>query len=282
MTRFLQTCLVVTATLALASCSAISIVYNNAPGFVAGEIDDAFALNDAQSAQVDAALQDFFDWHRQQELARYQQMLNDAALSIADGISAAEYLAIYDDVRSAGQRSLLRIIDDLHGLTATLTPAQIDRYDQYFRERSEKYRDYLEMSSQQRQIFTEEWIIDKLEEWFGELEDLQYEKIVARLRQLPEVRMAWISLRQARHQAFIDALRNAPGTGLSQQQLQHILLDTDSDYARAYEPQRLAYRQAFAQMIADVSGWLGKAQIRHAVERMREYEKIVIELQENG
>jgi len=281
MQQFCHTCLVIAATLALASCSAINIVYDNAPTFVASEVDDAFDLNDAQNVQVDAALQSFFDWHRQQELARYQQMLNDAALAIADGISAAEYLAIYDAVRSAGKRSLLRMIDELHGLTATLTPAQIDRYDQYFRERSEKYQDYLEMSSQQRQIFTEEWIIDKMEEWFGELEDLQYEKIVARLRQLPEVRVAWIAFREARHQAFIDALRKAPGTGLSKQQLQHILLDTDSEHARAYEPQRLAYRQAFAQMLADVSGWLGKAQIRHAVERMREYEKIVIELQDN-
>ena len=124
-------------------------------------------------------------------------------------------------------------------------------------------------------------IIDKLEEWCGELSELQYEKIALRLRQLPEVRLAWIGLRAARHQAFIDALRKASGTGMSQQQLQHILLDKDSDYARVYEPQRLAYRQAFAQMIEDVSGWLDKAQIRHAVERMHEYEKIVIELQEN-
>jgi len=282
MKLLLHTCLVVVATLTLGGCSAVNIVYNNAPTFAAGEIDDAFDLNDAQSVQVDAALERFFDWHRQQELAHYQQMLNDAALAIADGISAAEYLAMYDEVRSAFRRSLLRMIDDLHGLTATLTPAQIDHYDQYFRNRSEKYQDYLEMSSQQRQIFAEEWIIDKLEEWFGELSELQYEKIALRLRQLPEVRLAWINLREARHQAFIDALRKAPGTGLSQQQLQHILLDEDSEYARIYEPQRLAYRQAFAQMIEDVSGWLDKAQIRHAVERMHEYEKIVIELQENG
>jgi hypothetical protein len=35
-------------------------------------------------------------------------------------------------------------------------------------------------------------------------------------------------------------------------------------------------------MIEEVSGWLDRAQIRHAVERMHEYEKIVIELQQNG
>jgi hypothetical protein len=281
MTRLLHICLVVAAALALASCSAIDIVYNNAPSFVGGELEDALDLNDEQRAEVDAGLRRFFDWHRQQELARYRQMLDDAALAIEDGTSATEYLAIYDEVRAAWGRSLLRLIDDLHGLAATLTPAQIDHYDQYFREKSEKHQDYLEMSSQQREVFSEERIIEQLEDWFGKLEELQREKIAARLRQLPEVRPVWIAFREARHQALIAALRKSLGSGPSRQELRHILLDTDSAYARVYEPQRIAYREAYAQMIEEVSGWLNKAQLRHAVERMHEFEEIVTELQDN-
>jgi hypothetical protein len=282
MSRVLHTWLVVVATLALGSCSAINIVYNNAPSFVGGEIEDALDLNDEQRVQLDARLQRSFDWHRQQELARYRVMLNHAALAIEDGISAEEYLAIYNDVHAAWERSLLRLIDDLHGLTATLTAAQIDSYDRYFRERSEKYQDYLEMSPQQREIFDTEQILEQLEDWTGRLEELQLEKITARLRQLPQRRLAWINYREARHQALIAALRKAPDSGLSAQQLQHILLDTSSEYARAYEPQRIAYHQAYAQMIEAVSGWLNRAQIAHAVERMREFEDIVIELQQNS
>lgn len=279
--RFLHTCLVVAATLAMASCSAIDIVYNNAPSFVGGEIEDALDLDDEQRVQVDAGLQRFFDWHRQQELPRYRELLDHAALAIGDGIGAAEYLAIYNDVHAAWERSLLRLIDDLHGLTASLTPAQIDHYDQYFRERSEKYQDFLEMSLQQREIFTEEQNIEQLEHWTGKLEELQIEKIAARLRQLPQRRLAWIDFREARHHALIAALRKAPDSGLSVQQLQHILLGTSSEYARIYEPQRIAYHQAYAQMIEAVSGGLNRAQIAHAVERLREFEEIVIELQQN-
>jgi len=282
MMRFLHTCLVVAATLAMASCSAIDIVYNNAPSFVGGEIEDALDLDDEQRVQVDAGLQRFFDWHRQQELPRYRELLDHAALAIGDGIGAAEYLAIYNDVHAAWERSLLRLIDDLHGLTASLTPAQIDHYDQYFRERSEKYQDFLEMSLQQREIFTEEQNIEQLEHWTGKLEELQIEKIAARLRQLPQRRLAWIDFREARHHALIAALRKAPDSGLSVQQLQHILLGTSSEYARIYEPQRIAYHQAYAQMIEAVSGGLNRAQIAHAVERLREFEEIVIELQENS
>jgi hypothetical protein len=282
MTRLLHTCLVIAVTLVLASCSAIDIVYNNAPSFVGGEVEDALDLNEEQRVQVDAGLQRFFGWHRQQELARYRIQLDQAALAIEDGISAEEYLAIYNNVHAAWERSLLRLIDDLHGLTATLTPAQIDHYDQYFRKRSEKHQEYQEMSSQQREIFREERMIEQLEDWTGKLEELQYEKIAARLRQLPQRRLAWIDFREERHQALIAALRKAPDGGLSVQQLQHILLDTDSAYARVYEPQRIAYHQAYAHMIEEVSGWLNKAQIAHAVERVREFEEIVIELQEDG
>jgi len=282
MTRLLHSWLVVAAALALASCSAADIVYDNAPSFVGAEIESALDLDDAQRAEVDAGLQRFFAWHREHELERYRVMLNHAALAIEDGISADEYSAIYADVHAAWERSLLRLIEDLHGLTASLTPAQIDNYDRYFREHSEKYQDYLEMSPQQREIFSAEQIIEQLEDWTGRLEELQVEKITARLGGLPQRRLAWFDFREARHRALLAALREAPDGGLSVAQLQYVLLDPTSPYARVYEPQRIAYHRAYAQMIAEVSGWLTSAQIAHAVERMREFEEIIIELQQNG
>ena len=79
-------------TLLAAGCSAVSVIYNNAPSYLAGELEDAFDLDDAQSAELDRRMQEFFVWHRREELALYQQFLEEAALNAADGISAEEFL----------------------------------------------------------------------------------------------------------------------------------------------------------------------------------------------
>jgi len=275
MRRFYFFCFIIIATLLTVSCSAINYAYNNAPSFIAGELDDAFDLDNAQQHQLDERLREFFAWHRQHELPRYQQFMNAAAITIADGVTAAEFLEISADLRLAWRRLLTRAIEDLGDLALTLTPAQIEHYQQYFHDDAEDHRDYLQMSVQQRQIFRAKRGIKRLQNWFGKFSKKQREKISLRLKQLPEFYPAWITYRKARQQALVDALRKMKTEGLSRQQLKFILLDPTSDYASVFEPARQAYWQAYAKMIEDIGDRLSKAQLRHAVNRLQNYSDIV-------
>jgi hypothetical protein len=282
MRRFFFLCLVSIVTLLTAGCSALGFAYNNAPSFVASELEDAFDLDDAQQRELDLRLQTFFAWHRQQELPRYQQTMEVAATTIADGITAAEFLEINAELRLAWQRALTQAIDDLGDLALTLSAAQIDHFQQYFQDESSEDRDYLQMSAQQREIFRVQRGLKRLQDWFGKLDETQREKISLRLQQLPEFYPAWISYRQARQQALLDALRAAATGGLSRQQLKFILLDPASDYARRFEPLRSAYWQSYAQALADIGGLLRKTQLQHAVNRLRDYADTVADLASNN
>ncbi|HUV23110.1 MAG TPA: DUF6279 family lipoprotein [Gammaproteobacteria bacterium] len=281
MRRFHLLCFVTITTLLTAGCSVLGFAYNNAPSFVASELDNAFDLDEAQQSKLDLRLQKFFAWHRQQELPRYQQSMNVAAITIADGITAAEFLEIYDELRLAWRRSLTQAVDDLDDLALTLSAAQIEHFQQYFHDEAEEYRDYLQMSAQQREIFRVQRGLKRLQDWFGKLDELQREKISLRLRQLPEFYPAWINYREARQRALLDALRAAATEGLSRQQLKFILLDPESDYARSFEPLRKAYWQAYAQAIEDIGGILRKTQLRHAVNRLQDYADTVADLASN-
>ena len=164
--------------LMLANCSMIELAYNKAPSFIAGELDEAFDLNESQSSQLNSRLEQFFTWHRKEELGRYQQLLERASQSIADGITAAEFLKLNDDIRIAWRRSLAKAIDSLGDLALTLTQEQIEHYQRYYREHSKEHRDYLEMSAQQREIYRVNRSIDLLEKWFGEFEFINREQDV--------------------------------------------------------------------------------------------------------
>jgi hypothetical protein len=274
MQRIVPACVSLVTALLLAGCSAIDFAYNNAPGFVASEANDAFDLNDAQKAEVEARLQRFFSWHRQQELPRYREFLESAAVTIADGVSATEFLEMSDELRRAWQRSLARGIEDLSDLARSLTPQQIEHYEQYFRDNSSEYDDYLQMSAQQREIFRVQRGLERLEDWFGDFGYIQRKQISERLQQLPDFYSDWIRYREARQRAFVKALRAASTSDISQQQWHFILLDPSTDYALAFEQARRAYWQTYAQMIEDISKGFSKAQLRHAVERLRTYAEI--------
>ena len=78
MKRIYQLCFATACSLILAGCGMIDLAYNNAPSIVSSKIDDAFDLDARQNTQLDSRLDQFFVWHREEELIRYQQLLDQA------------------------------------------------------------------------------------------------------------------------------------------------------------------------------------------------------------
>lgn len=271
-------CFAAACSLILAGCSMIDIAYNNAPTLVSSEIDDAFDLDSLQNNQLDSRLEQFFVWHREEELIRYQQLLDQAALAAADGITAAEFMSLNRDIRLAWRRSLEKAIDSFGDLAVTLTPQQIENYQQYHRESFSEFNDYLEKSAQQREIFRVSRTYDRLEDWYGDFDEFQEDKIILRLQQVPDIYEPWLRYREARQQAFISVLNRAATTGIGQAELRTALLDPSTEYALAYEPLRQSYWQAFAIALEDINRWLTREQRQRAVNKLRKYAQVAARL----
>jgi hypothetical protein len=260
--------------LALSGCGAVAdLAYDSAPTYVASELEDAFDLDDAQIRQLDGRLVDFFDWHRAQELVRYREVLEAAATASADGIEAAEFMRLRGEIRAAWRRSFDKAIDSLGDLAVNLDPEQIDRFDTWFREGSREFEEYLEKSPQQREIIRVEEHLDRLENWFGDFDFETRKKVRARLEQLPDLYEPWLRYRSARHQALVSALRDIARDGPDPDRLKAVI-SPDSDYARAYEPARVAFWQAYAVVLEDVSGWVSERQLQRVASKLRDYAEI--------
>ena len=273
--RYALLCLLL---LALSACSAIDWAYNNAPSFVAGEFVDAFDLDDGQSDLLEARLDDFFAWHRARELLRYQAVLERAADDARDGVAASEFLWLIEELRAARQRALSRALDDFGDLAANLSEAQIDHFAERLRERAEESREYLEKSAQQREIIRVERNLERLQDWFGDFDWELERRARERLARLPDLYEPWFTYRDARQAAMLAALRGGGDGPAIRARLKRGLLDPDTDYARAFEPARQAYWQAFAAALADISSWLSPRQHRAAAERLQRYERILVSL----
>ena len=282
MRRIFHLCCIATCTLILAGCGMIDLAYNNGSTLVANEIDNAFDLSEAQNDQLDSRLDQFFEWHRKEELIRYQQLLDQAALATANGITAAEFMDLNKGIRLAWQRSLEKAIDSLGDLAVTLTPQQIENYQQYHRESLGKFDDYLQKTTQQREIFRVTRNYDRLEDWFGDFDEFQEDKIAARLQQLPDIYEPWLRFREARQRALIGILNNASSNGISTTELKTVLLDPTTEYSLAFEPLRQSYWQAYAVAMEDINGWLTSGQRQHAATRLRKYAQVAARLGNQG
>ncbi len=271
MKRAQRLLLVPILTLGLGGCGLVELAYDNAPGLVVGRFDDAFDISESQRQRLEARLENYFAWHRQSELAQYENVLRQAATRAEDGIEATDTLWLVAEVRAAWRRGVARLLDEVAELGTTLTPAQLDRLEQYFAEYSEEYADYLELSEQQRAIHRAQRRLKRLERVFGDFDDFLEARVLARLEQLPDLWGPWLEFRQARFAAQLAAMRRNDDAESLKQSLQRVWLSPDTDYVRRFEPQRAAYWREFAAALEEIDGWLEPHHRRRAIERLRDY-----------
>lgn len=261
--------------LLLAGCNTANMAYNNAPRFVASEFEDAFDLNSDQSTQLDSRLRQFFAWHRKEELGRYRQLLERAALDVEDGLSAEEFARIVDEIRDAWDRSMARVIDNIGGLGATLSAEQIEHFQAYYDESQQEYDEYFALNPEERRRERAENSLERLEGWYGGFDNATETRVLTRLMELPNAYEPWLKYRDTQIREMIrifSATRDAAGI---QAKLRHLLLDRSNELARGFEPTRTGYWRAYGQALEEIGGWLTPEQHRKAAARLQKYARMV-------
>lgn len=197
-------------TVLLTGCSSTSLVYNNADWLVRGKIDDYFSLSGPQQQQLKSDIDNILQWHRQQELAEYSDLLNQFTQQYADGLTSGELDLFFDKVSSARIRLVETSIPTASQFLSTVSIKQIDYYDRIFLEKRVERAKELDTPPEEYtdENFTD--FIENLEEWFGDFDEDQ----MAQLRIISDSRLDnrqyWFERSKLRHQEFSDLLRSHP------------------------------------------------------------------------
>ena len=268
--------------LILAACSSANLVYNTAPSLIAGEVDDAFNLNGEQADKLDERLEQFFEWHRREELARYQALLERAASKASDGFSAQEFAVLVRDIRGAWERSVDQLIDDLGGLGATLSPVQIEHFRWYYAKTREEYDDYLALDHEERLEYRAERSLERLERWYGGFDRELEDRILVRLQALPDTWEPWLKFRTARIEEMLRIFSESTDPDTIKAELRDLMLNHENPIARDFEPKRAAYWQAYGEMLEEINGWMTPEQRQKAVDQLQKYARMVAEIEPRG
>jgi hypothetical protein len=254
----------------LTGCSSASLVYNNADWLVRGKIDDYFSLSGPQKQQLKSNINSILQWHRQQELVKYSDLLNQFTQQYANGLNSEELDLFFDKVTLARIRLVEASIPAASQLLSTVSIKQIDYYDKVLLEKSVKRAKELDTPPKEyaKENFTR--LIENMEDWFGDFDKIQIKKLQIISDARPDNRQFWFDQNKLRHKRFSDLLRSHP----SKEIIEQYLYDRFAALERTDAQEQSMSRQVrlyWMSTLLSIDKIITTKQRQHLISRLTDY-----------
>lgn len=258
------------ATLMLGSCSSIQLAYGQLDRWLRWQIDDYVDFNRQQKQQLQAALDSFHSWHRQTQLPRYADLLEQFAGRVEEGQLQQLELAPWEEqVNGFWQAASTQLIDLLLPLAPQLSPEQIDELEWNLRKKREESLEKWHKSPQKARQRRQKQISNQGKRWFGPLTGEQESMIstwATRMGYNPLLRDRQRQIWQAR---FIDLLRRKPDNYLKE--IRDLMLNPQQLWSEDYRRMQETRRQQIPELIGQLLASTTEKQRRHMSQTLREY-----------
>ncbi len=198
--------------LCLGACSGTTFVYNRLDTILPWYVDDYVELDATQERQLEEILRPFLHWHRQQELPRYVELLNQLDSSLDHEVTPTDLANIYDEMQVAWLRLEQESLDGLLELGASLSDAQVQEFLAYMRERQDEYEEeYLTRSGSEYREEIYDNFADTLEDYLGRLTTEQKERLRQAVAEFERADEVWLQERAASIERLAVMLQREPG-----------------------------------------------------------------------
>ena len=205
----------------LAACSSTQFFYNRLDTFIGWYVDDYVRFDSAQQQRFDLELDDFFRWHRREELPAYIRFLTDFEALLDREITEADTDRLAADFRAAVDRAQVRAVDAMLIIGAMLDDDQITEFLAVLDEQQREYEaDRLSRSAEQYIDDAYDGLKDNLEDYLGRLNPIQKATLKQAAAAYTRLDEAWLTDRAewnallatvltAREPGWQDVLRDA-------------------------------------------------------------------------
>ena len=252
----------------LAGCSGVRMAYDNADTFIRWRLLQFLDVHGEQADELDERIARFMRWHRANALPKYARDAEDAARRLERGLSREDLVWGYDIFIGHGREAMRAAADQAAPLLDRLTPEQIRHIEERVAEENRKFaREYLRGSERERREQRARRIVERLEDWLGNLSKAQIEAVErfsARAPLLDELR----DRDNRRIQGEILALIRAHET---KQRLGDKVVSWDKGRDPAYVAARAANVQEFNTLLLEVNRVATHEQRARVVAELRRY-----------
>ena len=160
----------------LSACSTIKLVYNQSDDLLYWWVDAYVDLEGEQKASTREALGALQRWHRQQQLPEYVALLQKTRSMAQQDITASQVCAVTDEVKASFLTLLRQIEPAAARLGTQLKAEQLQHMRKRYDKTNKEWRsDWLEGSPEKRLRYRSKQALNRLEDFYGRLDDPQRE-----------------------------------------------------------------------------------------------------------
>ncbi len=199
------------AAVLIGGCSTLRWGYSQGDTLAYWCLDRYAGFTEAQAPQVRAALAQWFDWHRREQLADDVALLEKAAHEAPNELSAAQVCGWWDTLEKKRDLYLAMAVPALARIAPTLSAEQWRGVQQRFDQTNATWRDeQLSADPRERERSAVARVVERSEKLYGRLDRAQIEFVTERMRRSPWDAQRWLDERQADQR---DTLRTLSGLG---------------------------------------------------------------------
>lgn len=207
-TRTVRFVLIAALAALLVSCTFTKFAYNQADTVIAWLMDDHFDLDGQQKAEFQKRFDRLYAWHRYEQLPDYAQFMKTARTRMHDGVSREDVLWFVDGLKARTRTAARQAAPDAAALLVTLTPAQIENLQRKWEKDNKKYMRERKVGGTVEERYEVEGkrIVKSLREWLAPLTNEQEQRVIALVREHPQLERERYAERLRRQKEFLEVL----------------------------------------------------------------------------
>ena len=256
------------ATLTLAGCSGVRLVYDNIDSFIRWRMLQFLDVHGEQADELDERIARFLRWHRATALPKYARLCEEAARRLGGGLSREDIVWGYDSLMAQARESLRAAAERIAPMLDRLSPEQLSYMERRFAEDNRKFaRENLRGSEAERRKRRATRTAERLEDWVGTLSKTQLERV----RQFSERAPLYYEMRDRDRKRLQGELLAMVRAREAQRLLPERAANFDRGRDPAYAAASEAARQEYYALLLDLDRMLSSEQRARAVANFRRY-----------
>lgn len=261
-------------TLAVAACSILQAVYEQAPRYLQWRTNVAHHFTEDQYDLARTSIRRWFDWHRREQMPQVAQVLQQAAQDVRGPISPELACERRDAYLAMSKQAFAAAAPLAAAVMVHLGPAQVSRLQEFFEDLNTDQREKYVSDDPRKQA---RLAVDFIEEWgglvYGDFTDAQQAHFEREVMALPFSARTVLNEAQRFQGRYVQLLKDTQAQKLPAEQVSQRLLAMLLDGVDPQEPARKAQMQRWVKagcaFASDLHAQTNAAQRQRAERTLR-------------
>ena len=260
--------LLLLASLALAGCSGVRMVYDNLDTFIRWRALQFLDVHGEQADELDERIARFMRWHRASALPKYASDAEEGAKRLSRGLTREDLVWGYEVFTGHGREAMRVAAEQMAPLLDRLTPEQVRHMEQRIAEENRKFaREYLRGSERERREQRSQRIVERMEDWLGPLSKAQIEAVKQYSAHAP----LFAEMRDRDNKRIQGEIMAVIRARESRKRLADTVTNWDKRRDAAYAAARQAQIDEFNGLILEIDRLATREQRERVIAELRRY-----------